>query len=120
MLNIKKMVLYLVVSALTITAIGSNISIEALKMIGAKILVLSDVRSEEEISKLYASIVDSKAVIIENEVYELVKSDLENIFQTLRTPPLLIIVPSLHTLETSRLKELHQKISLAVGVQLKW
>jgi len=105
---------------LSIVAIGSDIGIEALKIIGAKILIISDVRDEEELSKIYGSVIESKAVIIESSLYEALRSDLENIISTLPSPPLIVVVPSFAMRETSRLRELHERVSLAVGVKLKW
>jgi len=106
--------------SLSIVAIGSDIGIETLKIIGAKILTITDVRDEEELSKVYGSVINSKAVLIEDNLYRVLKADLENIISSLPSPPLIIVVPSFTVHETSRLREIHNKVSLAVGVKLKW
>jgi len=105
---------------LTIVAIGSDISIESLKILGARILLVKDIENKDELAQIYSTILDSRAVIIEEELYKVVSSDLENILSTMSRPPLLIVVPNFKKPETDRLKELHERISLAIGVKLKW
>ena len=105
---------------LTIVAIGSDASVESLKILGVKILLVKDIKDKDELAKMYNTILNSRAVIIEEELYKVVSSDLENILSTMSRPPLLIVVPNFKKPETDRLKELHKRISLAIGVKLKW
>ena len=49
---------------LTIVAIGSDISIESLKILGARVLLVKDIENKDELAQIYSTILDSRAVII--------------------------------------------------------
>jgi len=104
----------------SIVAIGSDASIESLKILGSKILLVKDIRNKDELMQVYSTILNSRAVIIEEEIYKSISSDLKNILSNMSRPPLLIIVPNFNRPETDRLREIHEQISLAIGVKLKW
>jgi len=108
------------VCELSIAAIGSSKLVESFSIIGARTVIVDDPKSEEGLAKVMEAIANYKTVIIEEEVYSNVKEKLESVLSGMRYPPLIVVVPDLKNRGTSRLKDLHELLSVAVGVRLKW
>ncbi|MCD6096274.1 MAG: hypothetical protein J7J99_06920 [Thermoprotei archaeon] len=107
---------------INIVAIGCSRSIEALRIIGADVHLVKKDELEEDYRK--AEVVDailrSRMVIIEDDIYVIIKDLLRHVLEKIREPPLIVVVPDLGEKRTTRLEELHKLISKAVGVELKW
>ncbi|MCD6208974.1 MAG: hypothetical protein J7J67_02155 [Thermoproteales archaeon] len=103
-----------------VIAVGSSFEIDALSMLGFEVIKAPELLSEDDIHHILGRILTSRLVVLEEDVYVQVKERLQEILETTRRPPLVVIVPTLKRGETYRLEELHNMISRAVGVRLKW
>jgi len=108
------------VTKMSIVALGVDRSIEALKILGVKVYLLSKGIEEQEKAEAIDLILKSRVVIIEEEIYNVISNMLEQILSGVKRPPLLIVVPSLRNRKTTRIQELYELVSKAVGVELKW
>jgi len=109
------------VENLSLVAIGSSGVIEGLSIMGADVLIVDNPKKDEEVLvKVMEAVSRYKAVIIEEDVYQAVKGKLETLLSGMRYPPLVIVIPGIRGKGTSRLKDLHELLSTAVGVRLRW
>ena len=103
-----------------VVAIGSSFEINSLSMLGFEVIKVPEPLSEDDIHHIIGKILTSRLVVLESSIYLKIKDNLQEVLEESRSPPLLVIVPTLKKGETYRLEELHSMISRAVGVQLKW
>ncbi len=105
---------------MSIVAIGSSPAIDSLKLLGFKVYKVRKRLDKDAESEVLEKILESRAVILEGEIYAALRDKLKQILEAAAEPPLIVVVPSSEKSETYRLEELYNMISLAVGVQLKW
>ena len=105
---------------MSLLAIGSSLELDALSTLGFEVMKISKILSEDEREEILGRVVTSKLVIIEEEIYKQLKDRLRDLLKILHSPPLIVVVPTLEKNKTYRLEELHDIISHAVGVRLKW
>ncbi len=105
---------------MSVVAIGSSPAIDSLKLLGFKIYKVRGKIDKEAEAEILSKILESKAVVLEGEIYATLRSKIKELVEAAAEPPLLVVVPSTEKSETYRLEELYNLISLAVGVQLKW
>lgn len=103
-----------------VIAVGSSFEIDALSMLGFEVIKVPELLSEDNLHHVLGRILTSRLVVLEEDIYVQVKERLQEVLVTTRRPPLVVIVPTLKRGETYRLEELHNMISRAVGVRLKW
>ncbi|MEZ0345188.1 MAG: hypothetical protein ABWK01_01380, partial [Infirmifilum sp.] len=94
--------------------------IDPLRLLGFEVIKVSDNPSETEEEMILSKILESKVAVIEGEIYLNVKDRLSQLTAVMREPPLVVVVPSSSKTSTHRLEELYNKLSLAIGVRLKW
>jgi len=104
---------------LNIIAVGKGHAVESLKLLGFDVCKVREL-SEDEAMKVCEKALEAKAIVIEEEVYKAFKHKINLVTSGMKNPPVLIVVPSIETRETSRLKELYSLLSQAVGVKLRW
>lgn len=105
---------------MNVIAVGSSFKIDALSMLGFEVIKVPELLSEDSLHQVLGRILTSRLVVIEEDIYNQVKERLQEVLETTRRPPLVVIIPTLKRGETYRLEELHNMISHAVGVRLKW
>ncbi len=98
-----------------IAAIGEDASIEVYSLIGADVLFISKF-DDTTLHKILELLMKHKIVIIEEAVYK----KLSMLLKERSHKNIFIIVPTLKKEETNRLESLNKKLSLAMGVELKW
>ena len=103
-----------------VIAVGASFEIDALSMLGFEVIKTPELLSEDDVHHVLGRILTSRLVVLEEDLYVQVREHLEEVLETTRRPPLIVIVPTLKRGETYRLQELHNMISRAVGVRLKW
>ncbi|RLE73484.1 MAG: hypothetical protein DRJ37_00080 [Thermoprotei archaeon] len=101
-----------------IIAITRSRYLESLKALGIKAIVTNET-GEQLWKKLRNHVAEYKALIIEEDLYKSIETKLKRYFQGLRYPPLLIIVPNVGEKQSTRLKDMYEYLSTAVGVKLK-
>jgi len=105
---------------LSVVAIGSTPTIDALRLLGFEVVKVPEKLREGEDEELVAKIFESRVVVIEEPVYSQVSGKVHRLMQLVKEPPLLVVVPSMRHPSTRRLEELYQLLSRAVGVRLRW
>lgn len=105
---------------LSVVAIGASETIDPLRLLGFEVVKVSEKPSREEEEAILSKILESKLVMVESEIYDLVSERLSEVLSVMKEPPLVVVVPSSSKASTGRLEELYNKLSMAVGVRLKW
>jgi vacuolar-type H+-ATPase subunit F/Vma7 len=105
---------------LSVIAIGASPSIDALRLLGFEIFKVAGKPSKTEEDEILSKILESKVALIEGEIYVIIADRLRQAMGYLKEPPLLVVIPSLEKTATHRLEELYSKLSMAVGVRLRW
>ncbi|AKG38832.1 hypothetical protein MA03_05520 [Infirmifilum uzonense] len=105
---------------MSVVAIGATETIDPLRLLGFEVIKVSEKPSQEEEEAIISKILESKVAMIEGEIYALISNRLSEVMAVMKEPPLLVVVPSSSKASTHRLEELYNKLSLAVGVRLKW
>ncbi len=105
---------------MSVIAIGSSPAIDSLKLLGFKVFKVRGKIDKEAETEIMSKILESRAVVLEGEIYAALRDKIRELVEAAAEPPLLVVVPSSEKSETYRLEELYNMISLAVGVQLKW
>ncbi len=105
---------------MSIIAIGSSPGIDSLRLLGFDVVKVPEKVSKETEDEILSSVLGSKAVLIEGEIYRTLRKRLKEILSVIQEPPLIVVIPGSGKGETYRLEELYNMISLAIGVQLKW
>ncbi len=101
-------------------AIGTSAAVEVLEVLGFSVVKVPKILPRYYVEDIMGKILESKIAILEEEIYLQLREKLGQVLRMIRRPPMVIVVPSFEKPETGRLEELHNVVSLAVGVQLKW
>jgi len=105
---------------LSVVAIGASPTIDALRLLGFEIFKVPEKIGKTEEDEIMSKILESKVALIEGEIYANLSERLGRTLSYLKEPPLLVVIPSSEKASTHRLEELYGKLSMAVGVRLKW
>lgn len=105
---------------MSVVAIGASETIDPLRLLGFEIVKVNGKPSPDEIEAIVAKILENRVALVEGEIYSYVKDRLSQVMSVMKEPPLVVVIPSSEKASTNRLEELYNKLSLAVGVRLKW
>ncbi|QOJ79533.1 hypothetical protein IG193_03485 [Infirmifilum lucidum] len=105
---------------MSVVAIGATETVDPLRLLGFEIVKVSGKPSPDEIEAIVSKILENRVALVEGEIYSYVKDRLSQVMAVMKEPPLVVVIPSSEEVSTNRLEELYNKLSLAVGVRLKW
>jgi len=104
----------------SIVAIGATETVDPLRLLGFEVIKVSKKPNAEEVESIVAKILENRVALLEGEIYSAVRERLNQVTSIMKEPPLVVVIPSSDKASTNRLEELYSRLSLAVGVRLKW
>ncbi|MHB9303261.1 V-type ATP synthase subunit F [Thermofilum pendens] len=105
---------------MSVVVIGSSPTVDSLRLLGFEVVRVPEKLGKAEEDEVVAKILESRVALVESEVYASVAERLRQVMSFVKEPPLLVVIPSSEKASTRRLEELYNKLSMALGVRLRW
>ncbi|MCD6509063.1 MAG: hypothetical protein J7L11_01540 [Thermoprotei archaeon] len=104
---------------MSIVIISANECARAFELVGARCVIATD-QSEAEMAFMEAITMHPTIIVLDEDVAEMVSELQHKLFKDLKEPPMIAIIPSFTKARGTRLSQLYDMISRAVGVRLRW